>query len=166
MGRLAEVRDRRRANFGSAYQAARSWVEAVYRVRRRDDRAETQQRIVDHLHDLQEHVDYHRGWIVAESPTMALAYDELVDCIKAACKEPLQQAWAEQPRSVGGWTRADDAHPAEDETLKKADSDFRTAVRRHLSPWLLPRLWPWWRYRKLRKPTTTSRPESRADAPK
>lgn len=164
VGRLAEVRDRRRDSFGSAYQAARGWVEAVYRVRRRDSRTETQQQIVGHLHDLQERIDYHRGWIVAESPTMALAYDELVDCIKAACKEPLQRAWAEPPRTVENWTQADDAHPAEDENLKTADSDFRTAVRRHLSPWLLPRIWPWWHYRRLRRTTTNTRPEGPADA--
>lgn len=96
---------------------------------------------------------------------MALAYDELVECIKAACKEPLQQAWAQPPREVGGWTRAGDAHPADNPNLQTADADFRTAVRRHLSPWLLPRLWPWWHYRRLREPTSPHHPESSTHAP-
>ena len=72
---------------------------------------------------------------------MASLYDDLVECAKAACKKPLQQAWAEPPRDVADWTRDGDIHPALNSALQTADQRFLKATRRFVSPWLLPRLW-------------------------
>ena len=156
--RRAELRDARRQDIAEAYKAAASWIEAVYRVRRRSDTKDS--KLVDHLHDLQESIYHHRGLLAARSMTLTRAYDEYVQVVKDACKEPLQDAWTSDVRSPEEWTQDGDVHPAELKEVQTAEERFLAAARRHLSPWVLPRLHPWWvhrvRHHDKKTPTTES----------
>ena len=158
-GRRAEVRDARRSALAAAYEAATSWIEAVYRVRRRSD--QSSDTVVQHLHDLQEAIYFHRGVLSTRSLTLARAYDEYVEAVKKVCREPLQEAWADEVRDPSEWTRPRDFHPDTSEDLHEAEEAFLTAARRYHSAWVLPRLLPVWTYRVRHHdqttPTSTSR---------
>lgn len=143
VGRRAELRDARRAEVADAYATASSWLEAVYRVRRRH--RDEQHNLAERLSDLQDEIYSQRGLLATRSVVLARAYEQYVDAIKVACAEPLKDAWDGGVREIENWTLNTDVHPDE----RDAEGEFLTAARRHLSGWILPRLLPWWKYRVM-----------------
>lgn len=94
-GRIAQRQDARRSLYSEAYKTALSWVEMLYRVRRRDPAKEHD--LVEQFHTLQEQLDYHQGWIESESRALGRAYRDLVATVKHETAEGIRQAWKEEP---------------------------------------------------------------------
>jgi hypothetical protein len=141
---VSAPRDRRRDLHGRAYQDAMAWLEMLYRIRRRPEDGSGDRELIVRFHELQEHIDYHRGWLGSESRFLARSYCRLVDAIKRASEPLIQEAWTEEPRTSGAPAPDGERHPDID-----ADSlDFLTDVRLHLSYWpLFPAARVAWRNR-------------------
>lgn len=135
-GYLAEKRLRRRTLFGEAYKSAMAWLELVGRVRRRDAGRKAEVDLIERFHSLQEEILYHRGWIGSESVYMQRSYDLLVREVKRRSSLMIQEAWVAQPMDIPSASLAASRFP---DASGPADRFLRD-VRRHLSPWVLPRL--------------------------
>jgi hypothetical protein len=128
-------RDRRRSLYSDAYKAAMSWVEMVYRVRRRCEGQE--QELVARFHDAQEDISYHEGWLSSESPALCRSYCRLVAAVREAAAPLIQAAWKEPVRPLAEHTRPEDVHP----DVTAARDALLLDAREHLSPWF----WVRWR---------------------
>jgi hypothetical protein len=127
--------DRRRTLYSNAYKAAMSWVEMVYRVRRRCDGQE--QELVARFHDAQEEIAYHEGWLSTESAALGRSYCRFVAAVREAAIPLIQASWKEPVRPLAEHTRDGDGHP----DVRAARDAFLIDVREHLS------FWPWVRSR-------------------
>jgi hypothetical protein len=127
--------DRRRSLYSSAYKAAMSWAEMVYRVRRRCEGQE--QELVARFHDAQEDISYHEGWLSTESAALGRSYCKFVAAVRAAASPLIQAAWKEPVRPLVEHTRDGDGHP----DVRAVRDAFMLDVREHLS------IWPWVRRR-------------------
>lgn len=142
---LSAPRDRRRELYGRAYQDAMAWVEMLYRVRRRTAEPQDERELIDRFHDLQERIDYHRGWLASESRYLTRSYCRLVLVIKRATEPLIQVAWEQPPRTPGAAAPDGEVH-----VNVEADSlRFLKDVRLQLSFWpLLPLARLAWRNRE------------------
>jgi hypothetical protein len=122
---ITRKRERQRDLYGQAYEAAMAWREMLYRVRRRAVGDEADRALVERFHQLQERIDYYRGWIGSESPYMARSYCQLVDAIKKGVEKPLIAAWGEDPRRpASAGTKDSDEHLTAQPTVSAFSSMF------------------------------------------
>jgi hypothetical protein len=128
-------RDRRAREFADALAAVEEYLEALYRVRRRQaPTAEVRAELAAALSDLQGRIAFHRAWLQVEAPAVSRAYDALVLAARSEAGTQMTEAWNTEPISsdpdmnlIIGYS-----HP-------KADAERArviAAMRRHL------RLWP------------------------
>lgn len=128
VNKLADRRDRRRTLYAEAYKAALAWVEALYRVRRRDP--DRPYELAAQFHELQEAIDFHQGWIDAESVELGRAYRRLVMSIKALTFHEIKEAWKQPPCDPAqGFSLEEHTHPK----VADAKEQFVRDVRDHLS---------------------------------
>jgi hypothetical protein len=120
-------RDRRRKLYSEAYKAAMSWVEMLYRVRRRCEGQD--QELIRRFHDVQDEISYYEGWLTTESPALGRSYRRLVAAVREATSPLIQEAWAQPIRAVDQHTRADDGHPS----VRAVRRAFLLDAREHLS---------------------------------
>jgi hypothetical protein len=128
---LAAKRERRRRLYGDSFRAACAWCEMLYRIRRRSAEGGSEYLLVYRFHDLQEDLDFYVGWIGSESKYMQRSYEQLVQAVKTATREPISRAWSGPIRPPCEGTLKDDDHP----DLVAAKNRFLADVRSHLSPW-------------------------------
>jgi hypothetical protein len=142
---LSAPRDRRRELYGRAYQDAMAWIEMLYRVRRRTAEPRAERELIERFHELQERIDYHRGWLASESRYLARSYCRLVLAIKRSSEPLIQLAWQQPPRTPGEAAPDGEVHlQAEADSLR-----FLTDVRLQLSFWpVLPLARLTWRNRE------------------
>lgn len=142
---VSAPRDRRRDLYGLAYQDAMAWLEMLYRVRRRARGPEAERELIERFHELQEQIDYHRGWLGSESRYLARSYCRLVLAIKKSSEPLIQEAWEQEPRTPGTPAPGGERH-----VQVEADSlRFLADVRLHLSLWpLIPGALLAWRNRE------------------
>jgi hypothetical protein len=142
---VTRKRERRRELYGQAYEVAMAWLEMLYRVRRRAASDEADRALIDRFHQLQERIDYFRGWIGSESSFMARSYCRLVNAVKASVEGPVDAAWKEEERRPA-WegTKDGDEHP----DCSKESERFLFDVRWHLSLFGLGRPVVAWRNRR------------------
>lgn len=140
LAQRAAARERRRQLYGEAFKAALAWKELYFRVRRRRDTIESRYALVQHFHELQETLDYHKGWISTESKPLWRSYCGLVGKVKREYEPLIQKAWDRNPIPPGkNFPQKElDSLPA----LSKPEERFLRDVRWHLS--LFPLLLKWW----------------------
>jgi hypothetical protein len=131
---LAGKRERRRALYSEAVKAAVAWEEMLFRVRRRS--AGEERELVDHFHELQDDLTYHRAWVGSESKYMKRSYDRLTTEVKRATAALITKAWAQPLRAPPGNALPDDEFPV----LAPVVDGFLSDVRSHLSPWVWRKL--------------------------
>jgi hypothetical protein len=144
---LATRRDRRRQLYGEATKAATAWVELLYRVRRRADNKEDARAIIHRVHDAQEALMYHRGWIGSESKMLGRSYDRLVASVKKQTEALTQDAWKSPIRQTPGDALPEEPHPSIDAALAAWLKD----VRAHLGTRPIAKMGFWWRNRSTNK---------------
>lgn len=132
--RSAATKERRRVLYGEAIQAAVSWNELLYRVRRRRDNKEHAREIIEKFHDAQDRLSYYQGWVASESRYLARSYRRLVSHIKTETEPLIQQAWNQPVRKLSDLTSSNgDSHPNIDAQV----DHFVCDIRSYLSwqPW-------------------------------
>ena len=132
------TRDRRRQLYSEAFKAAMSWVEMVYRVRRRS--VEVQDELVQHLHQIQEDISFYEGWLSTEAPELGQSYAVFVSSVRSTVRPLLREAWARRARPPWKGTPVGEVEP----DISVAKENYLRDVREHLSPW-------WWVRRRVRK---------------
>ncbi len=155
--RVTERQDSRRSLYSEAYKSALSWVEMLYRVRRRDPAK--QHELVEQFHLLQERLDYHHGWIESESRSLGRSYRDLISTLKNATNDQIRQAWREDPCDPAeGFDVQADGLPG----VAAAKDWFIADVRDHLT------VLRFWRrialHRRYRDQVWPSQPASPAEA--
>lgn len=126
--RMNQRRDQRRTLYAESFKAALAWVEMLYRVRRRGP--DQTYELAGQFHSLQEKIDFHQGWIAAESRALGRAYCRLVLVVKHLTFEPIKAAWKEAPcRPEDGFSLAEETHPP----VARAKDQFIEDLRDHLS---------------------------------
>lgn len=134
VARAAAIKERRRALYGEAIQAAVSWNELLYRVRKRRDNKEHAREITEKFHETQDRLAYYQGWVASESKYLARSYRRLIARIKTETEPLIQQAWSEPVRKTKDLAKSDgDTHS----DVHKFVDAFVQDVRSHLSllPW-------------------------------
>lgn len=78
--------------FGRAFKAVMDWTEMPYRrIRARQDNAEQQREIRLRFHDLQEELQFHRGWIGFRSKKLGSRYERFASSVKGLVRPCLQK---------------------------------------------------------------------------
>jgi hypothetical protein len=132
------TRDRRRQLYSDAFRAATSWVEVLYRVRRRSEAS--QDAIVSRLHQIYEEIEYFQGWLSTEAPELGRSYATLVEAIRMKVNEPLRVAWSVPARPPWVGTPTNEVLP----DVREAEEKYLQDIRDHLSPW-------WWVQRRVKE---------------
>ncbi|SHV15081.1 Uncharacterised protein [Mycobacteroides abscessus subsp. abscessus] len=144
IARIFVGRDRRRQMYGEAFRAGLEWREMLYRVRRRANTADSDQRIKDKFHDLQERLAFHEGWIGSESKYMRRSYCKFVKGVRDEMQPLIQDAW--RVEGAPGNAEDDDSHPK----IGNLIDAYLRDVRAHLS--LQPWRWAWVAFRNWSEP--------------
>jgi hypothetical protein len=131
------TRDRRRELYSGAFRAAMSWVEMVYRVRRRS--VTLQDELVMHLHRVQEDIAYYEGWLSTEAPELGRSYATLVATIRTTVRPLIREAWSHPAQPPWKGTPTGEEEP----DVGLARRQFLQDVHDHLSRW-------WWVRRRVR----------------
>lgn len=93
-------RDRRARAFADALAAVEEYLEAPYRVRRRQaPTAEVRAELAAAISDLQGRIAFHRAWLQVEAPAVSRAYDALVLAARAEAGTQMTEAWNTKPIS-------------------------------------------------------------------
>jgi hypothetical protein len=124
-------RDRRARAFAEALATVEEYLEAPYRVRRRQaPTAAVRAELASALSDLQGRIAFHRAWLQVEAPAVSRAYDALVVAARAEAGTQMSEAWNTKPISsdAGMNLAIGYSHPQADAERAKVIA----AMRRHL----------------------------------
>jgi hypothetical protein len=83
-------RDRRAELYAQAFRTALALVEMVYRARRA---SENMRGVMDRYHQIHEDINFHQGWIEAQSRAMGRAYRRLILRVREATKDSIDDAF-------------------------------------------------------------------------
>jgi hypothetical protein len=84
--------------YGEAIRAVHDYLEAPYRVRRRDGGSVARMAITDHVSDVQSRLAFYDTLLGLHAPAdVAAAYKELVAAAKAEAGPQMTDAWRERP---------------------------------------------------------------------
>ncbi|WP_290471727.1 hypothetical protein [Leifsonia sp. 71-9] len=110
------------AVYAEAIRAIHDYLEAPYRVRRRDGRAASRLDVTNHVSDVQSRIAYYRTLLQLHAPeAVSVQYDQLIAAARSEAGPQMSGAWAGRP------TRADKSvplgtplpHPKSDEMIEQ-----------------------------------------------
>ena len=91
-------RERRAKEFAQALAAVEEYLEAPYRIRRRQaSTPEARDALTNMLSDLQARIAHHRAWLHVEAQAVASAYDALVAAARSEAGVQMTEAWNSAP---------------------------------------------------------------------
>lgn len=91
-------RDQRAVMFAEALWAVEDYLEAPYRVRRRDGSRQARMAVTDHISDIQSRISFHTGWLdLHASPQVRDAYTSYVGAAKQEAGPQIIAAWKTRP---------------------------------------------------------------------
>lgn len=92
----SEQRNKDDELYGRAFKAVMDWMELPYRtLRARDDSVEQQRELRNRFHELQEDIQYHRGWIGFRSNRLGISYENFAYSTKALVSPCIQKLEAD-----------------------------------------------------------------------
>jgi hypothetical protein len=89
--------DRKRQLFAEALGDVLKWTEFPYRIRRRAPGGESAHEIATAMHDLQTRLAHHRSWLRLESPSVSMAFDDLLAQARELAASQIREAWDAEP---------------------------------------------------------------------
>jgi hypothetical protein len=91
-------RERRASEFADALAAVEEYLEAPYRIRRRQAATpEARDALTNTLSDLQARIARHRSWLRVEAPPVVEAYDALIAAARSEAGVQMTEAWKSAP---------------------------------------------------------------------
>jgi hypothetical protein len=122
-------RERRAREFAEALAAVEEYLEAPYRIRRRQSATPAARDALSNTtSDLQARIARHRAWLHVEAPIVASAYDALIAAARSEAGVQMTEAWKSAPLSSDSEMNLEVAylHPMSD-----AERDMVIAIMRH-----------------------------------
>lgn len=125
-------RERRAKEFAQALAAVEEYLEAPYRIRRRQAATpEARDALTNALSDLQARIAHHRAWLHVEAPAVAQAYDALVAAARSEAGVQMIEAWNTAPPTKDADMNLKVAyqHPSSDDERAKVIALMRQNLR-------------------------------------
>lgn len=95
-------KDRRATIYGEALRAVEDYLEAPYRIKRKDGTASTQQAITVHISEIQSRIAYYEGLLQIHAPDkVSTAYRTLIAAARKEAGPQMTAAWLAKPTRVG-----------------------------------------------------------------
>lgn len=114
-------RERRAKEFAQALAAVEEYLEAPYRIRRRQAATpEARNALTNSLSDLQARIAHHRAWLHVEAPAVATAYDVLVAAARSEAGVQMTEAWNSAPLAKDADMNLKVAYPHPDSDAARA----------------------------------------------
>jgi len=133
-------RERRAKAFADALAAVEDYLEAPYRIRRRQaSTPEARATLTSALSDLQARMALHGAWLEVEAAAVAEAYEALVSAARTEAGTQMTDAWNSAPLTSDADMNLNVAYPHPDSDAQRLL--VARSMRRDL------RLWPGWRMR-------------------
>lgn len=131
-GRRTRV-DRQRQLFATAFDAAITYREYIYIVRRRakDEDGKTRDEISRELSGVQAKLNSYRAQLQVEAPRVGKRYLELVDATRTIAGPLIKDAWDRETLDSDSQVHAPDVDLS---ALREPDAAYLRAVADHLSP--------------------------------
>jgi hypothetical protein len=95
LGERAARRDRHAEAFAKALAAVEDYAEMPYRIRRRRRGDEARHELTGQISQVQSQIAFHQAWLRIEAPTVAVAYDALVQAARKQAGVQMNDAWNE-----------------------------------------------------------------------
>lgn len=135
-----EERSRVRTVFAEAFAAYAEYKEYPYVIRRRniEKPGEERVRISEQIRQTQEHLNYYLAWTRAESDDVGLAYDALIEQVRASAGVAMKEAW-QQPAITEDAAMIIPSSQVDLGSLKTYELAYTTAIRKHLN-----KISSWW----------------------
>ncbi len=95
----AETRRQQKATFyAEAVRAVEDYMEAPYRIRRRDGSAAARRELTQHLSDVKSRISFYTAWMAIHgTAAVAAAYDAFVLAARAEAGQQMTTAWRNKP---------------------------------------------------------------------
>jgi hypothetical protein len=125
-------RERRAKEFAQALAAVEEYLEAPYRIRRRQSATpEARDALTNALSDLQARITHHRAWLYVEAPAVAQAYDAFVAAARSEAGAQMTEAWNTAPLTSDSDMNLKVAyqHPSSDAERAKVIAAMRQNLR-------------------------------------
>lgn len=94
----AARRDQRAALYAEALRAVEDYLEAPYRIRRRDGSAQARRDVSNHISDIKSRINFHIGWLRINAPAVvSTAYEAYVLAAQTDAGPQMTAAWQSRP---------------------------------------------------------------------
>jgi hypothetical protein len=124
-------RERRAREFADALAAVADYLEAPYRIRRRQAATpEAREALTSALSDLQARIALHRAWLQVEAPAVGHAYEALVFAARSEAGAQMAEAWNAAPLTSDTDMNLKVAYPHPNSDAERAK--VIAAMRQHL----------------------------------
>lgn len=124
-------RERRAREFADALAAVEEYLEAPYRIRRRQAATpEAREALTSALSDLQARIALHRAWLQVEAPAVGRAYEALVSAARSEAGAQMAEAWNAAPLTSDTDMNLKVAYPHPNSDAERAK--VIAAMRQHL----------------------------------
>jgi hypothetical protein len=91
-------RDQRAAVYAEALRAVEDYLEAPYRILRRDGSTETRRALTEHLSAIKSRISFHTGWLRLHAPAdVSASYEEFVRAAENDAGPQMTAAWRSRP---------------------------------------------------------------------
>lgn len=95
-------KDRRAAIYGEAIRAVEDYLEAPYRIRRKDGSGAARQAITSHISEIQSRLAYYSALLQIHAPSsVSEAYRALVAAARSEAGKQMSEAWRAKPTRIG-----------------------------------------------------------------
>lgn len=96
-------RDQRATGYAEALRAVEDYLEAPYRIRRRDGSSAARMSVATHVSDVQSRISFYSGWLSIHAPHhVRQAYVAFVSAAKQDAGPQMTQAWRSRPTRKDG----------------------------------------------------------------
>ena len=125
------LRERKAREFADALAAVEEYLEAPYRIRRRQAATpEAREALTSALSDLQARIALHRAWLQVEAPAVGHAYEALVSAARSEAGAQMAEAWNTSPLTSDTDMNLKVAYPHPNSDAERAK--VIAAMRQHL----------------------------------
>lgn len=127
-------RERRAKEFAGALAAIEEYLEAPYKIRRRQAATpESRETLATTLSDLQARIALYRAWLHVEAPAVGQAYDVLVSIARSEAGTQMTEAWNATPLASDADMNLKVAYPHPNSDAERAK--VIAVMRHHLKLW-------------------------------
>ena len=124
-------RERRAKEFADALAAVEEYLEAPYRIRRRQAATpEAREALTSALSNLQARIALHCAWLQVEAPAVGHAYEALVSAARSEAGAQMAEAWNTSPLTSDTDMNLEVAYPHPNSDAERAK--VIAAMRQHL----------------------------------